>query len=71
MMTSYDRQMGHIQEKHPVMFMVGPLGIHLPDQLSRLCRTTRSTRWSSCSASSSTTGTPRNPDRARRGALEP
>ncbi|MFO0957893.1 MAG: hypothetical protein U0800_10605 [Isosphaeraceae bacterium] len=37
MMTSYDRQMGHIRKKHPVMFMVGPLGIHLPDQLSRLC----------------------------------
>ncbi|MFO0960452.1 MAG: hypothetical protein U0800_23955 [Isosphaeraceae bacterium] len=37
LMTGYDRQMRNIQKEYDVMFKVGPLGIHLPPQLSRLC----------------------------------
>ncbi|MFO0960914.1 MAG: hypothetical protein U0800_26330 [Isosphaeraceae bacterium] len=37
LMVSYDREMHAVQKKYPVMFRVGPLGIHLPNELSRLC----------------------------------
>lgn len=35
--TVYDQQMQHIQSKYPVMFKVGPLGIHLPRELGSIC----------------------------------